>query len=41
MKSAGHVAHMKRGEVRSRFRCGNLRKRDHLKTLRIDMRRKY
>jgi hypothetical protein len=32
---------MKKGEVRSGFRWGNLRKIGHLKTLGIDMRKKY
>jgi hypothetical protein len=40
-RSAGHVARMKRGEVLSGFRRGNLRKRDNLKNLGIDMRKKY
>jgi hypothetical protein len=40
-RSAEHVAHMKRREARSGVRCGNLRKRDHLNNLGIDMSKKY
>jgi hypothetical protein len=40
-RSAGHVALMKRREVHSGFRWGNLRKRDHFKNVGIDMRKKY